>query len=147
MKYHNHYNYSGTSGISGKHRNKLNRDNEFMEMYLKVLDFMFELGVSAPRRQAVNFTIMNGKPMYHVSYDRAYIVVSKLINHHINPVKQSLQSLMWEEIADKVKDLMHKNGASLARALEFVLNNCRASRFFITPEYAYYQIHHKTPLQ
>ncbi|MBQ0068142.1 MAG: hypothetical protein KBT09_00085 [Bacteroidales bacterium] len=147
MKNNSHYNYSGTSGISGKRRNKLMRDNEFMEMYLKVLDFMFEMKVSNPRRMAVNYTVLNGKPHYHVSYDRAYNVVRNLLNNNVNPVKPSLQSLMWEEIAGKVKALMVKNDVSIARAVEFVLEHCRASRFFISPEYAYFSIHHKTPLQ
>ena len=40
------------------------------------------------------------------------------------------------EIAQKVRQVMCGGKMSMAAAIEFVLTNCRASRFFITEHYA-----------
>lgn len=144
MKNNSHFNYAGDTGISGKRRNKLKRDNEFIDLYRKALDFMFEMKVPHPRLAAVNFTVYNGHPQYHVSLDRALIVVRKILHGNVNPVKPSLRAQMWDEISNKVKALMQEKGVSLPRATEFVLEHCRASRFFISPTQAYYHIHRKS---
>lgn len=142
MNHYTHYNYSGDTGISGKHRSRIERDTEFMKAYRRVLDLMLEQGVPDARRAAVAFTVLHTHPRYHVSYDRAYVVVSNILNGNGNPVKPSLQACMWQEIADKVKQLCDSKQISVARATEWVLDNCRASRFFITPRYAYHHIRH-----
>lgn len=146
MRKNTHYNNDNGMGISGKHRARIMRDNEFMAAYRKVLDLMLERGVPDARRAAIDFTVMNTQPHYHVSYDRAYIVVTKILNDHQNPVQPSLQAQMWEEIAGKVQNLLACNKLSISRALQFVLEHCRASRFFITPQYAYYHIRKSNPL-
>ncbi|MCQ2288247.1 MAG: hypothetical protein MJZ74_04040 [Muribaculaceae bacterium] len=140
MNHHTHYNYSGGSGISGKHRNRIKRDNEFMDYYRRVLDLMLEAGVSDARHAAVEYVTHNFRPHYHVSYDRAYLVVSSILNQGVNPVKPSNQASMWEELALMVKQLCSYGDISVPRALEFVLDNCRASQFFFTPDYAYHKI-------
>lgn len=147
MNYHTHYNYSGDTGISGKHRARINRDTEFLQSYRRVLDLMLEHRVPDARRAAVDFTIMNGHPRYYVSYDRAYVVVRSIIRNNKVPVKPSMQALMWLEIASKVKELIEREQVTLPHALQFVLDHCRASRYYITPQYAYNHIRHisKTP--
>lgn len=142
MKQHTHYNFSGDTGISGKHRARLRRDNEFLETYRQVLDLMIERGVPSPRRAAVEFTVLNSRPHYHVSIERALVVVGRMLSSGRNIVKPSLQALMWEEIASKVKQLIDCKGISLNSAVQFVIDNCRASRFFVTPQYAYHHIRH-----
>lgn len=145
MNHHTHYNYSGSSGVSGKHRSRMERDAEFIKAYRHVLDLMLEMGVADARWAAVNFTIHNTHPRYYVSYDRAYLVVCSILGGKGNPVKPSLQSLMWQEIAERVNQLRASRQVSVARAVEFVLEHCRASRFFITPQYAYNHIRHIDP--
>lgn len=146
MRKNTHYNNDGGTGISGKHRARIMRDNEFMAAYRQVLDLMLEQGVPDARRAAIDFTVLHTQPHYHVSFDRAYIVVSNIINSNYNPVKPSLQAHMWEEIARKVQNLLICKRLSISRALQFVLEHCRASRFFITPQYAYYHIRKSNPL-
>lgn len=142
MKNNTHYNNSNGTGISGKHRARINRDTEFRAIYRRALVRMFELGVPNPRKAAVEYTVMNGRPHYHVSYDRAYIVVRKILHDGRTPVKPSLQALMWHEIAAKTKELIDNEGLTLPVALQQVLDSGRASRFFITPQYAYCHIPH-----
>mgnify|MGYP003308829092 CR=1 FL=1 len=145
MKQHTHYNNANGTGISGKHRSRIDRDNEFMKHYREVLDLMMEQGVPDARKAAIDFTVLNSRPHYHVSFDRAYVVVSKILNSSYHPAKPTLQTLMWNEIADKVSQLIATKRLSIARALQFVLEHCRASRFFISPQYAYFHLHpHKT---
>ncbi len=147
MKHFNHYNYAGTTGFSGKHRARLQRDDEFIRAYRPVLDLMIEMGVPDARRAAVDFTVHHFQPRYHVSYERAYSVVCALLNGK-QPVKPSLQAEMWMEIATRVRDLCAAApGLSIGRATQWVIDNCRASRVFVTPGYAYDHIRHITPLK
>lgn len=140
MTHNTHFNYSGGSGISGKRQHRIDRDNEFMQVYRNALSLMMDHGVANPRRAAVDFTVTHCSPRYHVSYDRAYVVVGALLRGGTVPVKESLQARMWNEIADRVRYLIDNAGIPLSHALEFVLDNCRASRYFISPDYAYHHI-------
>ena len=125
------------------------RDREFLELYHPTLDTLVEQGMpmSKARRAAVEFTIANGHPHYHVDHDRAYRCVCHLLNaeqkkacnartyrtsEEIGLPKRRLRQQMWYEIAQHVSNLRDR-GMSVERALEHVLEHCRASRFFITP--------------
>ena len=50
------------------------RDKEFLALYNPTLDALLEHGMpeSKARRAAVEFTIANGHPHYHVNHERAY---------------------------------------------------------------------------
>jgi len=143
MRPNTHYNYSGNSHISGKHRSKLERDKEFNAIYRQVLNFMIEHKVPNARQAAVRFTVLHSHPHYHVSYDRAYIVVSKILKGQPFTARPSLRASMWLEIAKQVKYLHDNHNISIARATEWVIENCTASRFFISPEHAYHHIPHR----
>ncbi|MBQ0114499.1 MAG: hypothetical protein KBT10_01300 [Bacteroidales bacterium] len=134
-------NTNNNAAVSGKHRNRLERDREFLTMYRQALDLMLAQHVRDPRREAIRFTIHHSSPRYHVSYERAYIVVCRILNGDGNPLVPSLQAQMWQEIADRVNSLRTSAGLSIARALDFVLEHCRASRFFISENYAYTRLY------
>lgn len=125
------------------------RDKEFLELYHPTLDALIEQGLpmSQARRAAVEFTIANGRPHYHVDYERAYRCVCHLLNasekkgagahtfrtsEEIGLPKRRLRQQMWFEITDHVRTLL-KQGMSVGSAIEHVLEHCRASRFFISP--------------
>ena len=112
------------------------RDMEFVALYNPTLQLMIERGSPAPRRHAIHFVINNGHPRYHVSFKRAYEVVCQLLRHGKKPTASSLQVAMWHEIAGRVAQLCASDGMSIARAVEFVLEHCRANRFYISDEYA-----------
>ena len=125
------------------------RDQEFLALYHPTLDALLEQGMPAgkARRAAVEFTIANGHPHYHVDLERAYRCVCHLLNaedkkgagartyrgtDESNFPKCRLRQQMWYEITDRVRSL-HKQGLSVTAAIEHVLEHCRASRFFISP--------------
>lgn len=125
------------------------RDKEFLELYRPTLDALLERGVplSKARRAAADFTIANGHPHYHVSHERAYRCVCHLLNaddkrgngartyrtsEEIGLAKRRLRRQMWQEITHRVRTLMDK-GLSVECAIDHVLENCRASRFFLSP--------------
>jgi hypothetical protein len=58
------------------------RDKEFLALYHPTLDAMLEQGmpIGKARRAAVEFTIANGHPHYHVDMERAYRCVCHLLN-------------------------------------------------------------------
>lgn len=129
-------NYNHESARQVHSANCLARDMEFVALYNPTLKLMVEHGVPAPRRQALKFVIFNGHPRYHVSYKRAYEVVRQLLRHGKSPSAPSMQVQMWQELAGRVASLCQSGEMSIARALEFVLEHCRASRFFITEQHA-----------
>ncbi len=112
------------------------RDHEFMAMFREALMLFIDRNDKDPRKKAIEFTIHNGKPRYYVSHERAYIVVCSILKHGKNPVKPSLQAEMWNEIAQKVRQAVDSGAPSISKAIDFVLDNCRASRFFISCNYA-----------
>ena len=125
------------------------RDKEFLELYHPTLDALIEQGMpmSKARRAAVEFTIANGHPHYHVDHERAYRCVCHLLtaeqkkasnartfrtNEEMGLAKRRLRQQMWYEIAGRVAALSDR-GLSIEEAIDHVLEHCRASRFFISP--------------
>ena len=125
------------------------RDKEFLELYHPTLDAMLEQGlpIGKARRAAVEFTIANGHPHYHVDHERAYRCVCHLLNaeqknagnartfrsnEELWLAKSRLRQQMWYEIARQVAALRDR-GLSIQNAIDHVLEHCRASRFFISP--------------
>lgn len=119
------------NNLNGKTENRRSRDQEFLQLYTAALKLMIDRRVRHPRKAAIAFTIHNGTPHYHVSYERAYEVVRQLLAGK-HPLRPSLQAQMWDEITDRVRKLMTDRRISIAVALDFVLQHCRASRFFIS---------------
>lgn len=123
------------------------RDKEFLTLFNPTLDALLEQGLplSKARRVAVEFTIANGHPRYHVDMERAYRCVCHLLSADRKKAcnaltyrdgkslpKSRLRRQMWYEITARVAALRAK-GMSVEHALEHVLEHCRASRFFISP--------------
>ncbi len=125
------------------------RDQEFLALYHPTLDAFLAKGMSESkaRRAAVQFTIANGHPHYHVNYERAYRCVCHLLseaekkgngaqtfrtNANQGVAESRLRRQMWYEITSRVQQLIAQ-GMSIPRAIDHVLDHCRASRFFISP--------------
>ena len=125
------------------------RDKEFLELFRPTFDALLERGmpVSKARRAAVDFTIANGHPHYHVDHERAYRCVCHLMNaaskkgngartyrsmEDMGLAKNRLRRKMWYEITQRVMALRDQ-GLSVSQAIDHVLGHCRASRFFISP--------------
>ena len=124
-----------TSGHA-RHINREARDMEFVALYNETLKLMVDRDAPSPRRSAIRFVINNGHPRYYVSYKRAYEVVRQLLRSGKMPTGKSLQVQMWQELAGRVDTLCRDTGMSIAGALEFVLEHCRATRFYISERHA-----------
>ncbi len=118
------------------------RDREFVEMFTDVLHEFIRNGIKAPFTGAVRFTLLNGKPHYHVSYERAYRIVCRILAGRTLQLVNPVLIAMWHEIAGKVREIIGDGQCSINRALEIVLLNCRASRFFLTEKYARRLVYH-----
>ena len=125
------------------------RDKEFLELYQPTLDALLEQGIplTKARRAAVEFTLANGHPHYHVEYERAYRCVCHLMSAEskkgggartyrtvegMGLAKNRLRRQMWYEITRQVMAL-REQGLSVSQAIDHVLEHCRASRFYISP--------------
>ena len=79
-----------------------------------------------------------GSPQYNVGFDRAYIVVAKMLRDKSSISFNSLVIRdMWYEITSKTKSLMDLCHLSIAKSLDIVLTYCRASRFFLSEHHAW----------
>ncbi|MBP5498130.1 MAG: hypothetical protein J6X81_02010 [Muribaculaceae bacterium] len=113
------------------------RNREFYEIYHKTFKEFLDAGTAHPRVRAVSFAVEHGNPHYHVSLERALHVVPRILKGDKSILKRkSLQEQMWLEIAQKVRALLKEDGMGLKQAICFVITHCRASRFFITADYA-----------
>lgn len=149
--YHFKYNFTMNDMKSQIEHRELcqQRDKEFLALYHPTLDALLEQGKTErqARRAAVEFTITNGHPHYHVGHERAYRCVCHLLNdkekkgngartfrteEEMHLPERRLRLKMWYEITDHVRALMAQ-GMSTERAIDHVLEHCRASRFFISP--------------
>jgi len=125
------------------------RDKEFLALYNPTLDALLAQGMTEnkARRAAVEFTIANGHPHYHVNHERAYRCVCHLLDaeekrgggartyrtaEEMDLAKSRLRRQMWYEITQRVS-LLKSKGMSIEQAIDHVLEHCRASRFFISP--------------
>ena len=125
------------------------RDKEFLALYQPTLDLLCAQGMPTgkARRAAVEFTLANGHPHYHVDHERAYRIVCRLLNadqkkdngartyrtiETMGLAKSRLRRQMWLEITQQVM-ILQSQGLSVEQALDHVLEHCRASRFFISP--------------
>ena len=123
------------------------RDKEFLELYHPTLDALIGQGIPAAeaRRSAVQFTIANGHPHYHVDHERAYRCVCHLLQASQKKASNArtyrtvdglpvsrLRQQMWYEITARVASLLDR-GMSVECAIDHVLEHCRASRFYISP--------------
>ena len=90
------------------------------------------------RRVALEIALATGAPPYHVGYDRACIVVSHLLRHDTSfSLKSTVNQEMWLELTGKVECLMQQGKMSMSRAITLVLEQCRASRFYLTHDHAW----------
>lgn len=109
------------------------RNRELTELYCEIYDSLRATRVKNLRRVALGIALATGSPRYHVGYDRAYEVVTRLLHDDGRiTFKCNLNREMWLDIAGKVKLLMGEGRLSAAQAIEIVLEQCRASRFYLT---------------
>lgn len=114
------------------------RDHELTLLYCEIYDNLRKHRVKNLRRVALSIALATGTPRYHVGFDRAYVVVPRLL--HNDPAmafKSNVNRLMWLDLTAKVKRLMDEGKMSIATALEIVLEQCRASRFFLNEDHAW----------
>lgn len=114
------------------------RDRELTELYCEIYDSLKACRVKNMRRTALTMALASGSPRYHVGFDRAYIVVAQMLRDKgAIAFKSTYIRDMWLEITYKTESLMRECRLSIAQAVEIVLEQCRASRFFLTEAHAW----------
>ena len=114
------------------------RDRQLTELYCEIYDNLRKRQVKNLRKVALSIALATGTPRYHVGFDRAYVVVPKLLeNSDSVSFKSSVTRDMWLDITARVRCLMSQDKMTIAKALNIVLEQCRASRFFLTENHAW----------
>ena len=114
------------------------RDRQLTELYCEIYDKLRKRRVKNLRKVALTIALATGSPRYHVGFDRAYVVIPKLLERSDSVAfKSSTTRDMWLDLAMKVQYIMAHGKISIAQALNIVLEQCRASRFFLTEQHAW----------
>ena len=101
-----------------------------------------ESGEEINRMKIIEEVLATGRPRYYLQFSQAYNVMARINHRGITGRKLSLKNAMWLEIYEKVQAMMAENeGMPMHVALTRVLGEGRASRYFITPRYAYRYIY------
>ncbi len=114
------------------------RNRELLRDYRKALKDAYKNNPEINRRDIVRRVLLDGKPRYYVDFDHAYNVIMHINSKSHVSKKTRLKQAMWLEIYHKVKAEQEKRPSlSLSCALARVLASERASRYFISENYAY----------
>lgn len=118
------------------------RDAELLRDYRTKLNDALERGEEINRMKIINEVLLDCHPRYYLQFSQAYNVITRINHKGITGRKLSLKNEMWLEIYEKTKALMAENeGMVMHEALTRVLFDGRASRYFISPQYAYRYIY------
>ena len=118
------------------------RDAELLRDYRSKLGEAMKRGGEINRRRIVEEVLASGRPRYYLQFTQAYNVMTRINHRGITGRKLTLKNEMWLEIYEKMRKTMTENeGLVMHEALARVLQSERASRYFITPRYAYRYIY------
>lgn len=110
------------------------RDQDFKRECRRQTKLAFELGEIPAAREIVARAVRSSAPGYYLDYDYALTTLYRVRNG-MRPRRQE-KRLMWDEIERKVNGIIASGEEpTLASALNRVLADERASRYFITPGY------------
>ncbi len=114
------------------------RDAELLRDYREKIAEAMKSGGEINRHKIVRDVLHSGRPHYYVSFDQAYNVMSEINTHGLPSRKLTLKQQMWMEIYDKMQQLRERHpNLAIHAALARVLLSERASRYFISEDYAY----------
>lgn len=118
------------------------RDAELLRDYRAKLEETMRSGKPINRREIVREVLESGRPRYYLKFEQAYNVVTRMHSRGVTGRRLTLKQQMWQEIYDKMQQEMAANaGMVMHEALARVLYSGRASRYFISPGYAYRYIY------
>lgn len=115
------------------------RRNEcFLNTCLGIIKAGQQRGETLTARQVVDMALSRRPPCHFASYDHARKVLSHLFVSDTGTLRDNapMRQHEWLELAMQVKDEIESRHLPFDKALSFVLNFRRPSRFYISPERA-----------
>lgn len=112
----------------------LARNGDFRRRCIRIFNSDYNEGAIRPLDSVLERAI-NTRPLCHyLSYDTASKRLHAIRRHGLtNVVKEKIARQMWAELAGQVSEIMSQHpDKSFEKALSFVLNFCRPSRFHIS---------------
>lgn len=110
---------------------KEEKERDFIRAYEEEMKDLGDMAAFVPREKLIMKTLYSGKGRYYITFEEAVRNVYKIINHMPVRCKNHCKIEMYEEMARKVVDYMHRHpSADYRSALYRVLAESRASRFF-----------------
>lgn len=112
------------------------RDESLMHDYRRNLMRAMRSDGPIDRDAVIRQTLTESRPRYYLNFDQSYYVICRLHNKGVTGRRLSLKQQMWREIYSKTIAEAEMNGIPLSAALARVLSAGRASRYFISEQYA-----------
>ncbi len=114
------------------------RNSEFIRRCIQIYQRDLKSGITPVLDDIVDRAIAMQPHSHYVAFDSASKRLHAINKRGMeNVVNSPLAQQMWSEIAAQVQQTMDsRNCKSFDRALSFVLNFCRPSRFYITRDTA-----------
>lgn len=110
------------------------RDRDFKRECRRQTALALERGETPTVADIIRRAVASPAPGYYLDYDYALTTLYRVRNGMIH--RRAEKRLMWEELTRKVDRLMSEGDhESMAEALNQVLADEGASRYFITPGY------------
>lgn len=110
------------------------RDRHLVMEMRRVIKQAYESGEIPPMKEVAALAVEQPAPGYYVEYSTALQMMYRQVD---KSRRSPLQQAMWREIHDKAQGRVESGQAvSMARAVEEVLLEEGASRYFISPEHA-----------
>lgn len=113
------------------------RDRELCRDYRNTKERWIKEGIKFSDKELLMYVLENCRPHYHFSFEYARRMLKSVGIDGLCLCKSTLHQAMWQEIAEKVKLLCARfPKKTLTGALSEVLADERASRYFLTYNYA-----------
>ncbi|MDE5662297.1 MAG: hypothetical protein K2F91_02665 [Muribaculaceae bacterium] len=114
------------------------RNEDFRRRCLEIFEKDFRAGAIQPLESVIDRAIAMQPRSHYLNYDQASRRLHAIERHGLeNEVKEELARQMWSELRQQIDRVMELNPKKpFDKALSFVLNFCRPSRFYISRDTA-----------
>ncbi|MCM1066090.1 MAG: hypothetical protein NC418_00770 [Muribaculaceae bacterium] len=110
------------------------RNEEFKRRCLEIFRRDYDSGTIRPLDSVIERALAMQPRSHYLSFDTASRRLHRIERRGLEAeVHEELARLMWAEVMAQVRQAMERRGTeSFDRALSFVLNFCRPSRFYMS---------------
>lgn len=114
------------------------RNEYFLKICLEIIRAAQQRGETLTARQVVDMALSRRPPCHFATYDHARKVLSRIFASETDTLREDapMRQHEWLELARQVKDEIETRHLPFNKALSFVLNFRRPTRFYLSTDTA-----------